>query len=274
LSEERRETYSIKMIKKFFDSIKIYDVGYKKIRLGNNRDGGYVVLDDISKKSKVLYSYGISDDISFEEDFYKKYPNNKIRLFDHTIEKICTTNPNFYFVKQGLATEKTEELNTIENHINSFGDAEIKNKTLKIDIEWNEWNFFENINETTHRDLDQILCEFHTIPVVYNGSHSPYFTGFHKQVYNQMNNLMFERYFNIIEKIKKHYLPFHVHINNSLQPVNVNGFDVPSLIELSLVNKNLVDTFSLSRDTYPIAGLDYPNKTDRPDYLNFKWNNE
>lgn len=262
------------MVKKFFNSIKIYDVGYNRVRLGNKRDGGYVVLDEICQKSKVMYSYGISDDISFEEDFYSKYPNNKIRLFDHTINGINTNNPDFHFVKEGLAADKGPNLNTLENHMDHFGDTFVPNKTLKIDIEWNEWDFFEKLSIKTLQGFDQILCEFHTVPVLYKDSHSPYFTGFHKQVYNNINELMFKRYKDIMEKITKYYLPFHVHINNSIQPVDVNGMSIPSLVELSLVNRSLVKNYSLSKDKYPIDGLDYPNKTDRPDYLNFKWNDE
>lgn len=262
------------MIKKFFNSIKIYDVGYTKVRLGNKRDGGYIVLDEICKKSKVLYSYGVSDDISFEEDFQNKYRDNKVRLFDHTINDINTTNPHLYFLKEGLAAQQSPNLNTIENHMEYFGDTFVENKTLKIDIEWNEWNFFENLSIKTLQKFDQILCEFHTVPVVYKDSHSPYFTNFHREIYSNINGLMFKRYKEIMEKVTKYYIPFHVHINNSIQPVNVDGISIPSLVELSLVNRDLIKNFSLSKEKYPIEGLDYPNKTDRPDYLNFKWNDE
>lgn len=253
------------MIKDLYNFIKIYDVGYTPVRIGNKKDGGYIVLDEISKLSNVVYSYGISDDISFEEDFQAKYPKNKIRMFDHTVSGICTNNSNLFFLKEGLSSYKTEQLATIEDHIQYYKDTNIEHKTLKIDIEWHEWDFFEKLNINTLKQFDQILCEFHIIPVVYKDSHSPYFTEFHKNTYLEINNMIYERYFNILKKIFSYYLPFHVHINNSLQPIIVNGIKVPSLVEISLVNKNLVKQYSPTTKRFPQPTLDYPNKTDRPD---------
>ena len=41
------------------------------IRLGKESDGGYLVNRDDIFESEVLLSFGISDDWSFEYDFYK-----------------------------------------------------------------------------------------------------------------------------------------------------------------------------------------------------------
>ena len=39
-----------------------------------------------------------------------------------------------------------------------------------------------------------------------------------------------------------------------------------------MVNKSLVDNPILCVDKFPIEGLDYPNKTDRPDIKHILWN--
>ena len=47
-------------------------VNGKKIRLGRNHDGGYVLIDEGNFDK--LYSYGIGDDISFETAFVNRSP--------------------------------------------------------------------------------------------------------------------------------------------------------------------------------------------------------
>jgi len=256
----------------FIKGIKIHDTEYEKIRAGKAGDGGYVVLLELCKKSKALYSYGVSNDVSFELDFLNKSPNAKVRLFDHTIDKLPENHTNFSFTKEGVSHFKNEHLNTIESHLSLFGDTHLTNKTLKIDVEWAEWGVFENMSEQTLSGFDQILCEFHTVPVIYKDSHSPHFTEFHKFIYSEINGLLFERYSRILNRIFKNYYAYHVHLNNSLELTEVGGEMIPSLVELSLVNKNLVKQPKISNLKFPIEGLDFPNKPHRKDILGVEWN--
>ena len=51
------------------------------IRIGNNNDGGYLIPKQSLNHTKLLYSFGLSDDWSFEEEFYNK-TNAKIICYD------------------------------------------------------------------------------------------------------------------------------------------------------------------------------------------------
>ena len=257
---------------KFIKNIKIYNTEYTKKRLGPNKDGGYIVLDELCKKCNVLYSYGISDDVSFELDFLSNNPNAKVRLFDHTVENLPAHHKNFSFLKEGVSFEQQSNLNTLENHLKYYGDLNNLNKILKIDVEWNEWNVFEKMPENILSQFDQIFCEFHFIPVVYNGSNSPYFTKFNKFVYSQINDLLFEKYQNVLEKIYQYYHVFHLHINNSLPLNEINGKKFPPLVEMSFINKNLAKNATLIKEKFPIKNLDFANKDYKQDILNFDWN--
>jgi len=253
-------------------SIKIYDTEYTKKRLGPNKDGGYIVLDEICKKCEVLYVYGVGDDISFELDFLLLNPNAKIRLFDHTIEKPPANHESFAFLKEGICFLKKPQLNTLENHLKFYGDLDRPKKSLKIDVEWNEWDVFEQMPDYILSQFDQIFCEFHFIPVVYDGSHSQYFTEFNKFVYSKINALLFEKYQNVLEKISKYYYIFHIHINNSL-PLGVIDLETfPQLLEISFVNKSLIRTPTLIKPQFPIQNLDFPNKYYKKDIVDFDWN--
>ena len=252
-------------------NISVYKTEYTKKRFGENKDGGYIVLAEPFKKCKVLYSYGISDDISFEIDFVKNNPNSLVRLFDHTITKLPYQHENFSFLKEGISAEKSDQLNTLENHLNYFGDLNSPNKTLKIDVEWNEWEVFDKMPERILSQFDQILCEFHFIPMNYKDAHTQYFTQFHQSIYSEVNKMLFQKYQSVLDKIVKHYYIFHLHINNSLGINEINTESVPPLVEISLINKNLVQSPILINPDFPIENLDYPNKSYKKEILNFNW---
>lgn len=253
----------------FLNTIKIYDTEFSKVRIGDKHDGGYVVLDEVSQMCNKLYSYGVETNSSFENEFVEKY-DCQAHLFDHTVNQAAEINSRFTFDKEGLSYEKTEDCDTLENHLGKYGD--VPHKILKMDIEWCEWDIFEKMSDNVLKGFDQILCEFHVIPVKYLDRHSPYFTQFHQAFYNNVNQILFERYKRVLNKLQEHYYVFHVHINNSIPCNFVDGETIPPLLELSLVNKSFVKNPSLTNTKFPVDGLDYPNKTDRPDILNIPWN--
>jgi len=256
----------------FIENILLFDTEYTKVRVGDKHDGGYVVLDEISQKCHKLFSYGVETNSSFENEFVEKYDCDA-HLFDHTVEQAAEINPRFSFDKEGLSHITTEDCDTLENHMIKYGCHRHKlNMTLKMDIEWCEWDVFDQMPDEVLTDFDQILCEFHLIPVKYKDSHSPYFTAFHQSVYDKVNDLLFEKYLKVLDRIQQHYYAFHVHVNNSIPCNTVNYESIPPLVELSFVKKTLVKEPKYSSGHFPVEGLDYPNKTDRPDIVDIVWN--
>ena len=54
------------------------------IRIGKKNDGGYCIPNSSLKKTSILYSFGLSDDWSFEKEFKEK-SGAKIVCFDHSV---------------------------------------------------------------------------------------------------------------------------------------------------------------------------------------------
>jgi hypothetical protein len=74
-------------------------------------------------------------------------------------------------------------------------------------------------------------------------------------------------YSRALSRLLHNYVIFHVHGNNSLPKTTLYGYSWPQLIELSLVRKDLVrDKTKPTEQTFPIPGLDFLNKTNRPDF--------
>ena len=55
------------------------------LRLGIEKDGGYIVDQKILKNSDFLISFGMADEYSFEIDFLQFNKNNKLIIYDFSI---------------------------------------------------------------------------------------------------------------------------------------------------------------------------------------------
>tara|TARA_Y100000389_G_C17465264_1_gene524909 strand:+ start:4212 stop:4982 length:771 start_codon:yes stop_codon:yes gene_type:complete len=251
-----------------FQYLKIYDLNQKKIRIGPKKDGGYILLDQISKNTDNLFSFGVEDNIDFEIDFYSKYKPKNIILYDHTVDKL-PKKTNFKFVKKGLSHKKTKKFISLD-------DLKIKqdtNNILKMDIEYDEWSVFEKISLETLMKFKQIICEFHFFFLnpdnLDHENLSPYFTNFSKDNYKKINQLLRLRYEKVLKKLTNHFTIFHLSANNSLPLKKMFNFKFPQLIELSLVRNDMIKEKKFFKGKIPINNLDFPNKSYKQDLTNF-----
>ena len=243
-------------VKRFLDQIWVYDCGMTKIRIGNSHDGGYVALREICEKTQTVYSFGIGDDVGFELDFADRFPQAQMRLFDPGISAPPENHPSFYFSKQG-ALEWYEA-----------GYSTRPGSLLKMDIEWAEWVFFLSITDKDLLSFSQILVELHLVHAEPRAGLSPYFQSFYQAALGKINDRLFTMHGNVLAKINQYFYAFHIHANNSLPLISVGGYAFPPLIEMSFVRKDMVGAAQPTAQSFPVAGLDAPNKTDRPDLLN------
>jgi hypothetical protein len=246
-------------IEKFLEQIKIYDCpGMAKIRLGNKGDGGYVALKEICERTDTVYSYGIGDDVGFELDFADRFTGKQINLYDPTITELPCKHPGFAFYRQGIGSEYPMIY-------------PLPGSLLKIDVEWSEWEGIQaSISTHDLLNFNQILIELHIVHCEPKNNLSPYFKGFYQSVYDKINEELFFKYYSLLKLLNEYFYIFHAHANNSLPMVTVGGYKFPPLIELSLVRKDLIDNVQEFIGSLPIEGLDYPNKTDRPDIIGYQ----
>ena len=55
------------------------------VRLGRNKDGGYIVDSSIIQKCDTLITFGLGPDWSFELDYIKKNNQIQIYMYDYTV---------------------------------------------------------------------------------------------------------------------------------------------------------------------------------------------
>lgn len=246
----------------------------KLLRIGSKHDGGYIVSNEASKKTQTLISFGIEDNSEFEREFIEKFNIQDAYLYDHTVEKknIKSKELRKFFFKKGLSHSKKKNFLTLDNIIN---DNKINEATLKIDIEFNEWEIFNNLDESIFKKFQQILVEFHFIFFDQNNlnkdRYSDYFYGFYTQNFKLINKILMDYYSKILSKLNKHFYIFHLSANNSLPFFYFNKkIKIPPLLELSLINKKNVNYKpTVYNKVLPKKNLDSPNKYYKEDLLNF-----
>lgn len=243
------------ILNRFFGLLYIHRLSeYSMIKIGNENDGGYVVIKELCEDVERVYSYGIGDDVSFETELLNLVPDTcRFQLFDPTIDALPEASSNrFEFVKKGIE-------GNLPNPIR-IGEINI----LKVDVEGLEWYAFERRDVTC---FTQILLELHIFKSEIPSNLSPYFQKIAQQFCNRTNYRIFLKYLEILRKLTDDFYIYHMHANNSLPLTKIGPYTFPPLLEVSLVNKKCVG-LKLDDKCYPylpVDGLDKPNKTDRPD---------
>ena len=222
------------------------------IRIGRDYDGGYLIPEQSLGQTKLLYSFGLSDDWSFEEMFYNK-TSTKIICYDHTVnwkfffkiflrdfksvfkyfrykkffdgknkiheKKIISPVGTFY---TNLQEDKIADLNSIlvDHSSNSF--------FFKIDIEGSEYRILEQLIKYAS-SMAGLVIEFHDC---------------------DLNHLRIK---NFIENFDLQLV--HMHVNN-WGFVTPNRF--PQSLELTFSPKQFNKKITNESKKFPIS-LDQPN---------------
>ncbi len=263
-------------VEELLKSICVYDcLGTEKVRIGNNADGGYIALDEICRNTKTLLSFGVEDNVTFEANFVENYPKSAVVLYDHTVNGLPQQNDNFCFVKKGVSSTTTGDFVAISEIINRSSE----NITMKMDVEWDEWEILKSMSPSDFDNVDQILIEFHFALIdtdekfVPNQNPdyklTPYFCNFYKTIYNKINDDLLLKYKEVIDMLNDRYYAFHIHPNNSLKKINYGKHSFPPLLEMSFVRKDLISNALKTKQSFPVEGLDFPNKPYKPELENY-----
>ena len=222
------------------NQLKIYNVG-EKIRIGNTYDGGYVISKQMLEDSECLFSYGINNEISFDED-YIRHTGKKVYGYDHTINGVQTQYPNlFKWYKKGLSG--TPRSNT-DNFINHYKQLGISGRVLlKVDVEECEYEWLQN---TDLQELAKIT------------------TGLVLEMHEIHREDVTDKFINCLTELNKHFYLCHVHGNNYGPTFNYQGCNVPIVAELTFIPKDIVKEVSDSTEIFPTK-LDNPNDSSIPD---------
>lgn len=240
-----------KMKKRYFKLVKklckVKKVdGYQLIRVGGKNDGSYIMLDDFDN-SKIAYSFGIGRNISWDECMADK--GIDVYCYDYTIDGLPRENDRLHFNKIGISgIDKSEEkLLSMSSILRKNCHDGLRNIILKMDVEGAEWDFLESVSSDLLNCFSQMTFELHEV------------TGM-----TQRKTIIAA-----LKKINKTHQAIWLHGNNNGRVDTAGNIDIPSLLEITYVNRNQYK-FIPTVYNCPID-IDEPNIKGKPDIVLKDW---
>ena len=223
--------------------------GFELLRVGHDNDGGYIMVDDFASDDKTAYSFGISDDVSWDKDMASR--GYDVFMYDHTIDGLPEENPRFHWSKLGIADGSTQDsrLKTLDELIKQNHHEDKHNMILKMDVEGAEWGFIENTSSETLSRFSQIMLEFH-------GIHNPKYMG---------------KIPAALRKLNKTHKPVHIHGQNIGHYVSVGTQTFCRQIEVSYVRRDKYDLDDDYDVLLPLS-IDMPALKNFPEIYLGHWN--
>lgn len=204
------------------------------IRIGSDHDGGYLLPREIYTNAKTLLSAGVDDDSNFELDFVTSREDRIAYLADGSVDGPATKHPALKFEKKFIGQESSVSWLAFDDWVCkkvSSGD----NPILSMDIEGGEWDLLTPRLRSTWETFDCIVMELH-------GVHRVFDPTFYKlRVVPMLDTLA-------------NFRVAHVHANNSGWIERSGRFSVPTLLEITLVRRDLL----VPQPTTETAGLPHP----------------
>lgn len=217
-------------------------VDLKKIRIGKECDGGYVMLDDFSGIT-TAYSIGICDEVSWDLNMAER--GIDVFQYDHTIDALPLQHARFHWEKKGLGASVTAELETLPRLLERNGHRGRSDMLLKCDIEGCEWDVLAALPPECLRQFKQIVLEIHFL--------------------ERLTDPEFAR---LVERavgvLTTDHRVINVHANNHRPYSIVGGVPLPSVLELTLARVHDV-RLEKTDEVFP-SPLDTPCYQGRADF--------
>jgi hypothetical protein len=223
-------------------------VGAKRVRVGGDNDGGYVMVDH-GLDDTTVYNFGIGQEVTWDQAMASR--GNTIYQFDHTIDQPPPVNGTTVFKRVGLGATTNDTFVSLYDALTANQDQDRSDLLLNIDIEGGEWDILPTLTVRDLSPFSQIVIELHDLLRFITASE------FRAKVVASLDSLY-----------RTHQV-VHVHANNWASRAiagSVIGYDV---LEVTLLRKSDW-TFEEYQDTLPLA-LDRPNAPFREEYALGDW---
>jgi hypothetical protein len=215
---------------------------HKKIRIGKECDGGYVMLDDFVGIT-AAYSIGICDEVSWDLNMAER--GIEVFQYDHTIDALPLQHARFHWAKKGLGAIVTADLETLPRLLERNGHRGRSDLLLKCDIEGCEWEVLAALPPECLQHFKQIVLEIH----------------FMERLVNPEFAMLVER---AIGVLTADHRVVNVHANNHRPYSIVGGVPIPSVLELTLARAHDV-RLEKTDEVFPTP-LDTPCYRGRADF--------
>jgi hypothetical protein len=224
------------------------DPGIELIRIGGNRDGGYLVPDDLAG-IEYCFSPGVGPFSEFESEL----ADRGIRSFlaDASVEGPSIKRPEFVFDKKFLGASNRGDYITLGTWKDKYLKGYTGDLMLQMDIEGFEYEVIFNMPESLLQQFRIIVVEFHALYKLYDRFVHPI-------------------YVSCFEKLLEYFHVVHIHPNNANPKIVWDGeVGIPPMMEFTFLNKKRVKQFT-PRTHFPHR-LDVDDTVGKPIVLPKCW---
>jgi len=211
----------VEQLKALIEKLWSYDVGMEMIRLGAEKDGGYLVPDDL-EGIEACFSPGIDKTTVFEMDCSKR--GMKLFMADRSVEIPNLNLPpeKYAFLKKNIGVTNSADFITMDEWFNVSQLDPGADLLLQMDIEGCEYLSLIATSEDLLKRFRIIIVEFH-----------------------DLHNLWEKNFFNqaeaVFNKLLQHHTCVHLHPNNYAKVLSLNGVEIPNLIEFTFIRNDRIN---------------------------------
>lgn len=220
----------------FMSKARPMDCGIEMIRIGSERDGGYLVPNDLDG-----IEYCFSPGVSTVSDFENQLADLHIKSFlaDYSVDGPPLQRPELVFDKKFLGASNCGCYMTLETWKNKYLRDYREDLILQMDIEGGEFEVLFNISDELLGQFRILVIEFHAVNRL-------------------LDPFGFKIYSSCFEKLLDKFHVVHVHPNNCSRSIIKGGFEFPRAMEFTFLNKKR------ARALKPQTS--FPHKLDRENF--------
>jgi len=233
--------------------LKPYSNGHQLIRVGGDKDGGYLLPNDL-EEIKYCFSPGAGEIWTFEDSLGSKYGIESM-VCDGTIQVFPSFNSLKSFIPKNVGLTESENVISFESWVSEVG-TNPGDLLLQMDIEGGEYPILSSIDSEFLKRFRIIALELHDLHLLALPSSFSY------------------QYTQLMTKLLKNFDIVHLHPNNCGGSYVAHGTLFPKVVEITLHRKDR--SKELSRVEIPHV-LDFPNDEklgEFPDFGFAEWFSE
>ncbi len=189
------------------------------IRIGGDGDGAYLLPDDLASID-ACFSPGVSTLVEFERQLGQDHGIPSY-LCDASVEASqLDLDPALQmFSRKWIGSYDGDDTQSLDAWVLSSDHAEARNLLLQMDIEGSEYTSLLAASDSILSRFRILVIEFHLLPAL------------------QSSRFLNTRFLPVLHKLLRQFDCVHAHANNCLPAVDLYGYAVPQVIELSFYRK-------------------------------------
>jgi len=220
-------------VKAFIKKVRPYQTNFPLVRLGGERDGGYLVPDDLAGIS-ACFSAGVGGVYNFEKDCFDL--GMEVFMADKSVKRPERIPSEYHFLPKFIGHYNNDEFITLNDWVRQYSKETYSDLLLQMDIEGAEYHSLLNLSDSTLQRFRVIVIEFHAFRALWNGH------------FLNLANAVFS-------KLLQHHTCVHLHPNNYASPIDKGGIHIPPLMEFTFLRNDRISERS--------PAVQFPHPLDR-----------